>query len=111
MNITTRVDSGVAILGINGRLTIGTGDVTLRNELLKVLSEGRKKILLDLKGVSYVDSAGLGELIRCKATAASQGAQIKLVHVEERVRKVLLLTQLIGVFESFDDDGVALASF
>ncbi len=111
MQITTRVDSGVAIIAVSGRLTIGEGDVTLREEILKVLQAGRSKILLDLKGVSYMDSAGLGELVRAKATAAARNATIKLLHVEERVRSVLLLTRLIGVFDIFEDEKAALLSF
>lgn len=111
MNITTRIDSGVAILAVSGKLTIGEGDVTLRDEIVKILDAGRTRILLDLKGVTYMDSAGLGELVRAKATAAGRNATIKLLHVEERVRNVLLLTRLIGVFDVFDDEKAALVSF
>ncbi len=111
MTISTRVDSGVVIMSLRGSITIGSGDVSLREAFLQVLEEGHKKVVMDVKGVAFIDSAGLGELIRCKATAAARGATVKLLHVQERVRKVLLLTQLIGVFETFDDEGQALSSF
>lgn len=111
MRITTRVDSGVAILALNGRLTIGEGDVALRQQILELLDAGRRRILLDLKGCTYMDSAGLGELVRAKATAAARGATLKLLHVDDRIRKVLLLTRVIGVFEIHDDEGAALVSF
>lgn len=111
MRITTRVDSGVAILAVSGRLTIGEGDVALRQAIVGVLDAGRTRILIDLEGCTYMDSAGLGELVRAKATATARGATLKLLHVEDRVRKVLLLTRVIGVFEIFDDEGAALVSF
>lgn len=111
MSVSTRVESGVAILAPSGRITISGGDVTLREAFLKALDEGHKKVIIDVKGVSYVDSAGLGEMVRCKATAASRGATVKLLNVEERLQKVLLLTQLIGVFEIFSDERKAIASF
>jgi anti-sigma B factor antagonist len=111
MSVNTRVESGVAIIELRGRITIAGGDVTLRDAFLKALDDGHIKLLIDVEGVSYVDSAGLGELVRCKATAASRGATVKLVHVEERLHKVMLLTRLIGVFEIFDDEKKAIASF
>jgi anti-sigma B factor antagonist len=111
LSITTRVESGVAILDVSGRITIGSGDVALRDAFLKVLEDGHKKILINVKGVTFIDSAGLGELVRCRATAASRGADVRLLHVEEKIRKVLLLTHLIGVFEIFDHEPAAVQSF
>ena len=111
MTISTRVDSGVVIMTLRGSITIGSGDISLRDAFVETLEKGHRKILVDVKNVGFIDSAGLGELIRCKATAASRGAAVKLLHVQERVHKVLLLTQLIGVFDIFDDEGQALASF
>ncbi len=111
MDISTTIEKGVAIMHIDGRLTIGSGDVTFRDAFVSVLDEGHTKILIDVKGVDYVDSAGLGELIRTRATAANRGAEVKLLHVQERVKKVLLLTRLIGVFEIFDSQDEAIASF
>ena len=111
MSVSTRVESGVAIIAPSGRITIAGGDVGLREAFVKALDDGHRKLLIDVQEVSYVDSAGLGELVRCKATAASRDATVKLLHVEERLQKVLLLTQLIGVFEIFEDEKAAIASF
>ena len=111
LKIRTRTEEGVTILVLEGKLTIGEGDVSLRDAISTVLDTGTKKILLDLKGVRTMDSSGLGELIRCKTTAINQGAVIKLLHVEDKVQEVLEMTRLIGVFETFDDPIDAIASF
>ena len=111
MRIDTSVASGIAVLRLKGDLTIGRGDVSLREELLRVLDEGHLRLLIDVKGVSYVDSAGIGELLRCRTTAIGRGAAVKLLHVEAKLRQLLLMTKLIGVFETFDDEAAALASF
>ncbi len=111
MKITTRKEEEVTILNLDGKLVIGEGDVELRDELLGVLEHGAKKVLLNLQRVRMMDSSGLGELIRCKATANQRQATIKLLHVEDKVQEVLEMTRLIGVFETFDDEIDAIASF
>ncbi|MEM6794906.1 MAG: STAS domain-containing protein [Acidobacteriota bacterium] len=111
MKIAIREEEGVVILELVGKLTIGEGDVQLRDEVKNQLDKGAKKILLNLKGVKTMDSSGLGELIRCKASASSAEATIKLVHVEDKVEEVLEMTRLIGVFDSFNDEIDAVASF
>lgn len=111
MNIDRRYEEGVAILDLNGKLVIGEGDVKLREEVVDLLQKGERKILLNLKGVKTMDSSGLGELIRCKASAGSVDSVIKLVHVEDKVEEVLEMTRLIGVFDNFDNEIDAIASF
>jgi len=111
MKIQTRTEEDVTILDLDGKLTIGLGDVQLRDAVREALNDGAKKLLLNLKGVRTMDSSGLGELIRCKATAANRGATIKLLHVEDKVEEVLEMTRLIGVFDNFDDEIDAVASF
>ena len=111
MKITKREEEGVTILELVGKLVIGDGDVAMRDAVRDVLDRGAKKLLLDLKGVRMMDSSGLGELIRCKATAAQRQAVIKLLHVEDKVKDVLDMTRLIGVFEHYDDEIDAIASF
>ena len=111
MNIGTREEEGITILDLDGKLMIGSGDAQLRDELGDLLDRGTKKILLNLQGVKAMDSSGLGELVRSKATADQHGATIKLVHVEDKVQEVLEMTRLIGVFETFDDEIDAVASF
>ena len=111
MKISTRRVGDVTVLDLSGKLTIGEGDVQLRGELLDQLEEGSRKLLINLKQVKTIDSSGLGEMIRCKATAAQHGAQVKLVGMNLGVYKLLTMSQLIGVFEMFDDEEKAVASF
>ena len=111
MNIKKRKEEDVTILDLDGKLTIGAGDVKLREEVRDALQDGAKKLLLNLKRVRTMDSSGLGELIRCKATATSRDATIKLLHVEDKVEEVLEMTRLIGVFDNFADEIDAIASF
>ena len=111
MNIDTRREEGVSIVELDGKLTIGEGDVQLRETINDLLERGVKKILLNMKGVKAMDSSGLGELVRSKSTAGDYEATIKLLHVEDKVHKVLDMTRLIGVFETFNDEIDAVASF
>jgi len=109
MKIHVEREEDVVILLLEGRLTIGDGDVKLRDEVQANLDAGEKHLLIDLRGVKAMDSSGLGELIRCKESADANGAKLKLLHVEEKVQQVFEMTRLIGVFEHFQDriDGVA----
>ena len=111
MKVINRQEEDVHVVELDGKLTIGVGDVELREAVRDLLDGGAKKILLDLKKVRTMDSSGLGELVRSKATASSQGATIKLLHVEDKVHDVLEMTRLIGVFENFNDEIDAVASF
>ena len=111
MNIAVRKEEGVVILELVGKLVIGDGDVKLREEVRDQLDRGETKLLLHLKGVKTMDSSGLGELIRTKASANAAGATIKLVHVEDKVEEVLEMTRLIGVFDTFNDEIDAIASY
>jgi anti-sigma B factor antagonist len=111
MEITTRQVGDVTILDLEGKLTIGTGDVALRGAMLSEINDGHKKILINLENVKSIDSSGLGELIRCRATAANNEAEIKLLHVNLKARKLLTMARLVGVFEMFDDEEMAVSSF
>ncbi len=111
MKITQRREEDVTILALDGKLSIGEGDVVLRTEIDRLLDGGARKILVDLKNVRAMDSSGLGELVRTKTTAETNDAQIKLVNVESKVREILSMTRLIGIFETFEDEIDAVASF
>lgn len=111
MEISKRQVEDVAILDLDGKLTIGTGDVALRGAMLDEINDGHKKILINLQKVTAIDSSGLGELIRCRATAAGSEAEIKLLHVNLKARKLLTMARLVGVFEMFDDEAMAVSSF
>jgi anti-sigma B factor antagonist len=111
MEIAKRQIGDVCILDMDGKLTIGTGDVRLRGTLLDELNDGQKKFIFNLQNVKVIDSSGLGELIRSRATATSQEAEIKLLHVNLKARKLLTMARLVGVFDMFDDEAVAVAAF
>ena len=111
MEITKRKVGDVAIFDLSGKLTIGKGDVVLRETLVDELENGGKKVLINLDGVGTIDSSGLGALIRSKVTATSRDAEVKLLHVNIKARKLLTMAQLVGVFEMFDDEALAIASF
>jgi len=107
----TRLDSGVAVVELDGRILLGDGASFLRETVEQVLDAGHKNVLLDLEGVSYIDSAGLGELVACNKLAHSRGANIKLVHLQKKIKDLLQITKLITIFETFMDENEAVQSF
>ena len=111
MDITRRTIGDVTILDLDGKLTIGKGDVVLRDALLEEMNNDVKNVVINLDKVTTIDSSGLGELIRCRVTATSSDAAIKLLHVNIKARKLLTMAQLVGVFEMFDDEALAVQSF
>ena len=111
MKITTREVNGVVILDLDGKLIIGEGDVRLREALVAALDRGSNRILVNLDRATTIDSSGLGELIRSKVTATKRGAEVKLLHVNIKARKLLTMAMLVGVFEMFDDEALAVQSF
>jgi anti-sigma B factor antagonist len=111
MEITKRTVGDVAIFDLDGKLTIGTGDVVLRDTVLEEIEGGGRKIIINLQDVKTIDSSGLGELIRCKVTSSNHGAEVKLLNVNLKARKLLTMAQLVGVFEMFDDERMAVSSF
>ncbi len=111
MHIEIRLYGSVAILDLHGRLVFGGGDVQFRQSILDLLEDGYKNILINMGDVTTIDSSGLGELIRSKATAAAHGATVKLLHLAPKIYDLLEVTRLIGVFEIFDEEAEAIPSF
>ena len=111
MEVTRRQVGDVVILDPEGKLTIGKGDVVLRAAFVDELAVGQRKIIINLDKVKVIDSSGLGELIRCRVTASEKEAEIKLLHVNLKARKLITMAQLVGVFEMFDDEEMAVSSF
>jgi len=112
MQIEQRVSGDVTIVTINGDITLNKGgDVLLKDKIHSLLQQGNKKILLDLGGVSYVDSAGLGQLVQVRTTASNNGGALKLVNVTKRLKDLLVVTKLVTVFDSYDSEAEALAAF
>ena len=112
MQIEQRVSGDVTIVTINGDITLNKGgDVLLKDKIHSLLQQGTRKILLDLGGVSYVDSAGLGQLVQVRTTASNGGGSLKLVNVAKRLKDLLVVTKLVTVFDSYENEAEALASF
>jgi anti-sigma B factor antagonist len=111
MQIEERVVNDVTILDLKGKITLGEGDEALKDKINSLLMQGKKKILLDLKDVPYIDSAGLGEIVRTYTTVSRQGGQLKLVNLTKRITDLLSITKLLTVFETFDAEPEALKSF
>ena len=107
----TRLDSGVAVVELDGRIMLGDGASLLRETVEQALDAGHKNVLLDLEGVDYIDSAGLGELVGCNKLARSREANIKLVHLQKKIKGLLQITKLITMFETFTDENEAVQSF
>lgn len=111
MKAKVRTIGKVSLVDLSGKITIGEGDVVLRDEVNKLLESDNKNILLNLDRVSYMDSAGIGELVACYKRAAETGAKVKLLNPSGRVSDLLSLTKLQEVFEIFKNEKEALVSF
>jgi len=101
----------VAIVDLSGRITLGEGSGLVRNTIKDLVNAGQKNILMNLKGVSYIDSAGLGELVGAYASVTNSGGNIKLLHPQAKVHDLLQVTKLYTVFVAFDDEAQAVSSF
>ena len=111
MVIEERVVSDVTILDLKGKMTLGEGDELLKDKINSLIHQGQKKLLLNLEGVPYIDSAGLGEIVRTYTTVSRQGGNLKLVNLTKRITDLLSITKLLTVFETFDNEPEALKSF
>ena len=111
MTLTTREVGGVTILDLSGKITLGEGGVTLREEVRKLVGEGQKKIVLNLAEVNYIDSSGLGELVSAYTAVKNAGGELKLLNLTSKVRDLFVITKLVTVFDVKDDEASAVSSF
>ena len=111
MQLEERVVQGVSLLHLKGKMTLGEGDELLKDKINSLVLQGRKKLILNLEGVPYIDSAGLGEIVRTYTTVSRQGGSLKLLNLTKRVQELLQITKLYTVFEVFDDEAAAVRSF
>ena len=109
--IHERREGDVAVLDLKGRIRINGGTLALHRSIRCLVEEGKTKILLNLAGVTHIDSTGLGELISSYITVSNKGGQIKLVHLTERLKDIMTITKLLTVFDVYDNEPDALASF
>jgi anti-sigma B factor antagonist len=111
MKIEERAVSGVTILDLHGKMLIGEGDELLREKINQLVENGTEKIVLNLAEVPYVDSAGLGEIVRCYTTVSRKNGKLKLLHLTKRIHDLLSITKLLTVFETYDSEEDAVKSF
>ena len=111
MQIEQRAVGSVMILDLKGKITLGEGDEALKDKINSLILQGHKKMLLNFGDVPYIDSAGLGEIVRTYTTVSRQGGQLKLVNLTKRITDLLSITKLLTVFETFDNEPEALKSF
>ena len=111
LSIKDREVGDVTILDLSGKITIGEGSVQLREAVRRLLDDGKKKILLNLGEVAYVDSSGIGELVSSYTTTNNQGGHLKLLNLTKKIQDLLMITKLLTVFETFESEASALESF
>jgi len=111
LKASVRKAGDIAIVELAGRLTLGEGSGLVRSTIKDLVANGQKNILVNLKEVSYIDSAGLGELVGAYASVTHMGGSIKLLHPQAKVHDLLQVTKLFTVFVTFDDENEALRSF
>ena len=111
MKVSSRQVDGITIVDCSGRITLGEGSVTIRDNVRELLSKGHKKILLNLGDVSYIDSSGIGELVSAFTTVRNQGGELKLLNLTKKVHDLLQITKLYTVFDVKDDEATAVKSF
>ncbi|HET7112766.1 MAG TPA: STAS domain-containing protein, partial [Pyrinomonadaceae bacterium] len=107
LNINERQAGDVTVLDMSGKITIGEGSVALRTAIRRLLEEGKKRILLNLSGVSYVDSSGIGELVSSYTAINKEGGQLKLLNLTQKIQDLLAITKLLTVFDTYDSEAEA----
>jgi anti-sigma B factor antagonist len=111
LNITERQAGDITILDMNGKVTIGEGSIALRTTIRRLLGEGKKKILLNLGSVGYVDSSGIGELVSSFTAVNKESGSLKLLNLTQKIQDLLAITKLLTVFDVFDSESDALNSY
>lgn len=111
MKANLRESGKVAIIELKGKITIGSGDIQLRDTITKLLDSGKNNILVEMKEVTAIDSSGIGELVGCYTTVTNKGGKLRLLHLPPKIQDVLTVTQLITVFDVYEVESEAVASF
>jgi anti-sigma B factor antagonist len=109
--MTNREVGGVSVVTLYGRIVFGEGSHALREKVKSLIAEGKKKIVLDMKNIDYIDSSGLGTLVAAHLSASTQGAAMRLCNLSRKFSEVLLLTKLMAVFQVYSTEAAAVASF
>jgi anti-sigma B factor antagonist len=111
LEIKERAVGDIVILDLIGKITIGEGSVQLRDAVSRLLETRRSRIILNLGGVSYVDSSGIGELVSRYTTTKNAGGKLKLLNLPKKIKDLLMITKLLTVFEIYEEEEAAINSF
>jgi anti-sigma B factor antagonist len=111
MKITTRTIGDVRILDCNGKITLGEGTLFFRNTLHDTLQSGANKIVLNLAHIKFIDSSGLGELMNTYNSVTNGGGELRILNLTKKISDPLVITKLMEVFKTFNDEQAAVASF
>jgi anti-sigma B factor antagonist len=111
MKTKVRDVGAVRVLDLEGKITIGSGDVELRKSVEDAVAAGHNNILLNLQGITHIDSSGIGEMVGVYTTMTRKGGKMKLVNLTPKINDILQVTQLITVFDVFDSESEAVSSF
>jgi anti-sigma B factor antagonist len=111
LNISERQAGDITILDMDGKVTIGEGSVALRTTIRRLLGEGKKKILLNLGRVGYVESSGIGELVSSFTAVNKEDGSLKLLNLTQKIQDLLAITKLLTVFDVYENEGEALSSY
>jgi anti-sigma B factor antagonist len=111
MDLSRRDVGNVTVLDVSGKLTTTDGGGRLKEQVSNLIAEGHKNIVLNLGNLSYMDSAGLGEMVACHSTATKNNGMVKLANTTARMRDLLAITKLVTVFDSYDTEAQAVSSF
>ena len=111
MKIYQRNLDDIVILDLEGKITIGEGDVQMREAVLGLMKLGHKRLILNMARVTYMDSSGVGELLSCLAKVQDQEGEFKLLNISTKIKNLLHIAQILSVFEYFNDEQEAIDSF
>ncbi len=111
LKMTNREVDGVSVVALDGRIVLGEESNALREKVKSLIAEGKKKVVLNMANITFIDSAGLGTLVAAHHSAKSQGAALKLAHLGAKFQEVLQITKLLTVFDVYNTEAEAVASF
>ena len=111
LDVKERQAGDVTILDMSGSIRIGEGAIAMRDAVRHLVNDGKKNVLLNLRGVNYMDSSGVGELIANYTTLRRDGGQLKLLNLTDKIQNLLVITKLLTVFDAYDNEAEALSSF
>jgi anti-sigma B factor antagonist len=111
IKMTNSEVDGVSVVTLDGRIVLGEESNSLREKLKSMLAEGKKKIVLNMANIKYIDSSGLGTLVAAHVSAKTQGASVRLCNLGKKFHEVMQITKLLTIFDVYDTEAAAVSSF